>query len=296
MGTSKNAAYALLILAVCLWGTAGTVSSIAMDEGASVTQLTAFAFVISSLVFLPLVALFDRQSLRIKRKDFPEFLMFSIAAGVFLNLAFFGAIHLTSVTLTIVLNFSYPSIVTVASFFLFGEKMSLGKILALPLTFTGCVLVALAQDLGEGISFGVLGILLGLGSACGSAAYYLWGKKLEERYSPITVVLYLFVLSAIMLVMVANPISLANASIPATAWIFIFVLALFPGIIGFATSMIALKHIEASKASIVSSIEPVIAVALAFAILSEKVTSVQLVGVALVFIGVLLLRLERNAV
>ncbi|MGQ9586954.1 MAG: EamA family transporter [Thermoplasmata archaeon] len=73
MRISKNAAYALLILAVCLWGTAGTVSSIAMDEGASVMQLTAFAFVISSLVFLPLVALFDRQSLRIRRKDIPEF-------------------------------------------------------------------------------------------------------------------------------------------------------------------------------------------------------------------------------
>jgi drug/metabolite transporter (DMT)-like permease len=78
------------------------------------------------------------------------------------------------------------------------------------------------------------------------------------------------------------------------AWALIFAIGLFPGTIGFVVSMVALRHIEASRASIVASIEPVAAVILAFLVVSEKITAFQGVGVALVFIGVLLLRISKK--
>lgn len=291
---SVNAAYALMVVAVAMWATAGPFAVLAFDEGVNVMQMTTFAFLIGSVMLLVLIAVLDPASLRIRRRDFLPFLIFSLVAGVFLNLCWFGAIDLTSVTITVILNYSYPSIVTVASVFLFKERLTGAKLMALPMTFLGCVLVAGGQDLAEGLSFNTYGVLLGLGSAAGTAAYYLWGKKFEETYSPNTIILYLFLFSAVVLVLMANPIELARTSLSGEAWMWIFQVAIWSGVVGFLASMVALKHLEASKASIVASIEPVFAISMAFFILAEEVSTVQLAGVALVVTGVFLLRLGRR--
>jgi len=294
MNITKNKAYGLLTLAVCLWAASGTISTLAMDEGVSVVELTTFGFIFASAVFLPLVAIFDSKSLRINRKDIPTFVAFSFVAGVLMNLAFFGAISETTVAIAVILNFTYPSIVTVAAVFVFKEKLSTQKLMALPLTFLGCVLVAGSPLLEGGISVGWLAIGLGLLSAIGTATYYLWGKKLEEKYSANTVVLYLFGLTTIMLVIAANPISLARSEITDKAWILIFMLSVLPGIVGFVLCLIALRHLEASKASIVSSVEPMVAVGIAFVILSEGVTAIQLAGVVITVVGIVLLRVGKS--
>ncbi|UCE80305.1 MAG: DMT family transporter [Methanobacteriota archaeon] len=291
---TKNGAYVLLILAVCLWATSATISTLAMDEGVSVIELTTIGFIFASIVFFPLVAMFDRKSLRIDRRDIPTFVVFSFIAGAMLNLAFFGAISETTVAIAVILNFTYPSIVSVVSLFIFKERLSTQKLLALPLTFFGCVLVAGSPLIEGNISVGWFAVGLGLLSAVGSATYYIGGKKLEEKYSANTVVLYLFMLTTIMLVIAANPVSLLHVSFTTNAWLLIFMLAVLPGILGFLASLVALRHIEASKASIISSIEPMLAIGMAFVVLSEGVTAIQLAGAAVTVIGIILLRLGKS--
>lgn len=290
MTISKNSAYALMIIAVAMWATSGPFAELAYRENATVIEVTAFAFLIGFLILLALVAIFDRKSLRIEAKDFLPFIGFSLVAGVLLNLAWFGAIDQTGVAITIVLNYSYPSMVTIASVFLFKEAFTTQKALALPLTLLGCVLVAGGEEIGQGLSFNWLGVGLGLASAVATAVYYLWGKKFEEKYSPNTVVLYLFAISTIFLVAFANPFELAKTSISGAGWFWILNVAFWSGVLGFIPSMVALKHLEASKASIVASVEPVFAVVLAFVLISEGISLVQVAGVGMVVFGVVLLR------
>ncbi len=287
---TKNTAYALMVVAVAMWATSGPFAELAYREDATVLQVTTFAFIMGTLILLALIAVFDRPSLRIRRKDIFPFIGFSLIAGVLLNLAWFGAIDETSVAITVVLNYTYPSMVTVASVFLFKEKFTAQKALALPLTFLGCILVAGGEDIETGLSFNWYGIGLGLASGVATAVYYLWGKKFEESYSPNTVVFYLFAISTAFLVVAANPIELAKTSLSSSAWFWILNVAFWSGVVGFVPSLVALKHLEASKASIVASIEPVFAVVLAFIMLSEGIGIAQIAGVALVVLGVALLR------
>ena len=202
--------------------------------------------------------------------------------------------RLTGVATAVILLYAYPSIVTIASVFLLKEKMTRNKALALPLTFIGCVLVAGAQDFEEGLSFDTVGIALGIYTAVAGAVYYIWGKKFLDKYSANTVILYMTVLSIPGLVIMANPLELVNTSLSADAWLLIFAIGLFPGTIGFVVSMVALRHIEASRASIVASIEPVAAVIIAYLVVSETINAFQGLGVALVFIGVILLRISKE--
>jgi drug/metabolite transporter (DMT)-like permease len=95
-------------------------------------------------------------------------------------------------------------------------------------------------------------------------------------------------------VLISGAGALAAISLSAEAWVLIFLIGLVPGTIGFVLSMVALRHIEASKASIVASIEPVAGVAIAVVAIAEKVSSLQTIGVALVVSGVILLRLAHR--
>jgi DME family drug/metabolite transporter len=216
--------------------------------------------------------------------------VFSLITGTFFALAWYMCVDMTSVATAVILLYAYPSIVTVASVFTLGEKISAQKALALPLTFGGAVLVAGAQDFEAGLSFDIAGIALGVYASVGAAVYYIWGKKFLDKYSANTVILYMTVLSIPGLILLTLPFGLLADPIPGDAWIWIAALGFFPGTVGFVVSMVALNHIEASKASIVASIEPVAAVAIAFVVLSQEINALQAFGVALVFGGVLLLR------
>jgi len=292
---SKNVAYGLMAIAAIAWATSGTLTELSLDAGAEVLQITALSYVFSAAILLPVILLFDPKSLKIDTKDLVPFLVFSLVTGTFFSLAWFFCVEKTGVATAVILLYLYPSIVTIASVFLLKEKLTFQKSLALPITFAGAVLVAGAQDFAEGLTFDMVGVGLGIFAAAAGAVYYLWGKKFLDKYTANTVILYMTLLSIpglfLISVTLMEPLKLFGQGLSGSAFLWIFLLGLIPGMIGFVISMFALGHIEASKASIVASIEPVAAVIIAYLVLSQKINTLQTVGVALVFIGVLLLRM-----
>ncbi len=293
MTITKNVAYVLMALAALTWATSGTLTVLAIDEGATANIIALYSEIFSVAMFLSVVVALDRQSLRIRRSDFVPLLVFSTVTGALFSVAWYHCIDLTSVTTAVILLCSYPSIVTIASIFVLGERMTLAKAIALPTTFIGCILVSEAYDL-EAIRVNALGVGLGIFTAFGAATYYLWGKKFLRRYSPYTVALYFSVLMLPGIIILTNPAESLVPSISPRAWLLVFLIGLIPCTVGFFISMVALKRIEASKASIVASLEPVMAVALAVIIVAEVVNGFQMVGVALVIIGIVILRMVRR--
>jgi drug/metabolite transporter (DMT)-like permease len=291
---SKNVAYVMMAVAAVMWSTSGTFTELALDEQAAVMQITVFTYVFSALILAPAIMVFDRKSIKIDRGDFVPFFIFSLITGTFFAVAWYACVDLTGVATAVILLYAYPSIVTIASVFFLKEKMTPQKAIALPLTFIGAVLVAGAQEFEEGLTFNVLGVALGIYTAIAGAVYYIWGKKFLDKYSANTVILYMTVLSIPVLVVIGLPFDLASSQISTLGWVWIFLSGLIPGTIGFVVSMMALNHLEASKASIVASIEPVAAVAIAYLVLSQTINVLQGVGVALVFFGVILLRLSSK--
>ncbi|MGQ9588049.1 MAG: DMT family transporter [Thermoplasmata archaeon] len=294
MKISKSTAYAFMIGAAIMWATSGIFTILALQEGATWLEVTVFNVIFAALILTPLIAILDPKSLRLKKEDFVPFLAYAVVTGTFFLIAWFWCVERTGVTTAVILLYGYPSIVTVASIFTLGEKLDRQKMAALPLTFVGAVLVAGGANIEEGLTFDLLGVGLGAYAAASAAVYYLWGKKFLDKYSPNTVVLYLTLLTIPGLVIIANPFELVETSLSLDAWLYILAVGFFPSTLGFLFSLIALEHIEASRGSIVASIEPVAAAIMAVVILSEKLNEIRAIGVALVFIGVLMLRLTRN--
>ena len=293
MKVTKGMAYGLMAAAAVLWATSGTLTTLAIDEGATANQVAVYAAVFSVVVLLPAIHILDRPSLRLRRKDFPAMLLFAVLTGSIFSLAWYHCVDLTSVTTAVILLYSYPSIVTLASVFLLKEKLTVAKAIALPLTFIGCLLVSGAYDL-ELVRLNLVGIGLGVYTGVAAAIYYLWTKKWLVTYSANTVALYLAILTVPGVVLLAEPLTLLDTPLTTDAWLLIFLIGLLPGTVGFVISMVALKHIEASKASIVASIEPVAGVMLAVLVISEALEWLQVAGVVLVVAGVLMLRIAHR--
>jgi drug/metabolite transporter (DMT)-like permease len=293
MKISKNLAYGMMAFAAVMWGTSGTLTVLAIDAGATANQIALFGTLASAVILVSILMVLDRGAFKIRTKDLPALTVFAVITGTLFSLAWYNAINLTSVSTALVLLYSYPSMVTVASVFLLGEKMTTSKMVALPLTFLGCVLVAEAYDL-EAIRLNIWGVALGLFTAFAATVYYVWAKKLLLVYSSNTLALYMTLLMIPGLLLAVNPFSIIDNPLSLDAWLYIFLIGLLPGTFGFVVAMIALRHIEASRASMIAGIEPVSGVILAVIFIAESVDALQTIGVVLVIAAVFILRFTQK--
>jgi drug/metabolite transporter (DMT)-like permease len=194
------------------------------------------------------------------------------------------AIVQTTVTTAVVLLYTAPAFVTVIAWRLWGETLDARKLVALALAFGGCALVARAYDLTRlGLNLG--GIACGLGAGLTYALFTIFGKVVVKRYSPWTGLTYQLLFGALFLA----PLQTWAAFTPLIefpqAWFFALALALGPtlGAIWFFAA--GLANVPASNASILATIEPVMASVLAFVLLGERLEVWQMVGGVMVVLG-----------
>ena len=279
-----------MMLAAMIAAANASITVLALRSGAHPTEITFFGFVFASLIYLAFLGVVDRGSLTIKGRLLAPLLVFSFITGTLANLTWYMAIERTSVAIAVGLYYTYPSLVTIGAIYLLGEKLNLQKGLALPMTFIGAFLVAGGAGLNNRLSFDIFGVILALFTAVAGAVWYLWGKRLLMKNSANTVVLYTFLLSIPTAALIANPIRIAQTSLSSVAWILILMMGV-QSVVIYILSMVALKHIEASKASIITSIEPAVAVMIAYFVAAQTITGIQSVGIVLVFLGLMVLGL-----
>ncbi len=125
----------------------------------------------------------------------------------------------------VVLLYTAPIFVVILARVLYGERLTIRKIISLILAITGCILVVGLYQPGNLLVNG-LGILFGLGAGFTYALYNIMGKQVATNYSPLTIVVYLMGLGALFLFPL-RPLSLLSvASSPPRAWLLLLVLAM----------------------------------------------------------------------
>ena len=127
------------------------------------------------------------------------------------------------------------------------------------LAFTGCVLVSGVA--GEGVS--AAGLLIGLGSGVGYGLYSILGTVALRRYSPYTVTTYTFLLAAVGSWLICRPADLiaklAAAANTSALILLCCLTALVTAVIPFLAYTLGLRSVEASRAGILATVEPMVA-------------------------------------
>jgi len=226
-------------------------------------------------------------------------LLFFAAYGFFgialFQFAYFAAIERTTIAVAVALLYTAPAFVVVLSWLGGREPMDGTRLLTLALVLSGTFLVtgAVRLILTGAAAVSAAALAFGLLSGLTYGLYTLFGKRALDRYDPIETVLYAFVFGALFLAIAAPPWRPVLAH-PDQVPIFI-VLGLLPTAGAYVLYISGLRHLTAGTASILASVEPVVAAVLGATLLDEAIGLDQAVGIGLIVGAGVLLTRRRNA-
>jgi len=250
--------------------------------------LSAARAVVSTLIATAFLTLRRRELLKVRGRDLPFLAVFGILGLAMVHFAYFKTISLTGVATAILLEYLAPVIVLVFSVTLLGERFTLALPSAVTLSVAGCALMvgALGPD---GLVVPREGLIWGLSSAVFFAGYSLMGKYASGRFAPWTLLTYgLGFASMFWLIVLGGPGPIITLLSDWRAAAAVLALAVVSTIIPFGAFLKALNMIEATQASVTSTVEPVIAGVVAWFIFGEHLSALQLLGGVLVVAAVLL--------
>ncbi len=292
---TKRRSYINIILAGVLWGVIGLFLNILLDAGFTRLQVTLIRMGTAAAGLAVYTFAKDRKLFKIKLRDLWCFLGTGLVSVLLMNIFYFRAIESTGLSVAAVLLYTSPVFVTLMSALFFKEKLTAKKLVALPVTVLGCVLVTGLAG-GASVCASVPGILSGIASAITYALYSIFGRcALNRGYSPVTVSLYTFIFSAlgalplVLLEGAAFPSVLIPSSALASLGIGI-VSCLLPFL--FYTK--GLSNIETGKASIIVTVEPLTATVAGAIAYCEPFTAAKIAGMVLIFASIALLSVEKK--
>jgi drug/metabolite transporter (DMT)-like permease len=284
----ENSGYLLVATASILWGTMGILGKLAFAYGIDPVTLIALRLLISSLTILAPVTLFRRELFRIQRRDMSRLLVLGVFGTALQRIAYFYAVDLTTATMAAILFYTYPIFVTIYSSLFLREKVTLSTVFAMVLTFSGAALVVKAYEPAR-LNASLSGVIFGVLSSITFAVYFLTTKKLRNRYTNWTLILYGDGIGALTLAPIIFLSFSPIVNYPQQLWLLVLTIAWFPSLLAYLLYSYALKHVDSSRGSILSVIEPLSAAVFSATILRENFEALQIVGVALSLTGVILL-------
>ena len=287
----KNALY--IIAAGILWGLIALFVTELSAAGYTSMQVVSLRVFFAAVMLVAFLLVKDRSQLKVRLRDVPLFLGTGLLSIVFFNFCYFEAIKVIGgAAVPALLLYTSPIFVMAISLVLFKEPLTARKIAALILTLAGLVFVTGAFSGGETLS--LYAILLGLGSGLGYALYSIFGKFLVGKYSATTITTYTFVVAAVFSVPFSGvlgnlgPLVAQGALVPALA------LSLISTVAPFLLYTKGLQGIEAGKASILATVEPLVAAVVGVVCFHEAMTAAKLVGMVLIFAAVVVLNLPAR--
>ncbi len=285
----------LIILAGCFWGSMGIFVRRLSTFGFSPIQIVALRITVAALVFSLVLLIKDRSGFRIAWRDLPLFLGLGFGSILFFTVCYFSAITVMPLSTAAILLYTSPIWIMLMSMLFFREKLNRIKLIALALAFAGCVLVSGIS--GDGLT--LTGLLLGLGSGIGYGLYSILGTIALRKYSPYTVTTYTFLFAAAGSWLVCQPadmISKLSAADHLTGLLLFCVLTgLVTAVIPFLAYTLGLRTVEASRAGILATVEPLVATLVGILVFSEPLTLLSGLGIVLILAAVILLNRKQHA-
>ncbi len=292
----KNKLAILAVLAAgSLWGMMGIFVRRYNSLGLQTMDIVTIRAV-GTAMFLLLFSLVKNRALpRIKIKDLWCFLGTGIGSIAFFNFCYFKTITLTSLSVAAILLYTAPAMVLILSRILFKEKLSVQRIAALVLSTAACVLVS--GVIGESITLTPVGLLIGLGSGLGYALYSIFSRYAIQRdYDSFTITFYTFVIAGIASLPLADLGKVATAAVGSGLFMAFFTVAfaLVSTILPYLLYTYGLSHMENGKATILSSVEPVVASLIGIIFYAEAISWDVAAGVVVMLLAIGLCNLNKK--
>lgn len=284
-----------IILAGCLWGSMGLFVRRLGAMGLDSMEIVELRSILAVILLFAVTALRTPQQLRVTKRNLIPLVCSGVFSIIFFNYCYFSTIRLLNLSAAAILLYTSPIFVMLLSIPLFHEKLTARKLLALAMAFAGCCLVSGIASASQRLS--LQGILLGLGSGFGYALYSIFSRvSLNQGLGSVTITDYTFLFAALAGAFLTDFSQYAAAfsefgiEFVLLGVVYTVVTTVLPYLLYTA----GLSQVENGPASILASVEPVVATILGFVVFSETPTLQAFLGIILVLAALVLLSVKKS--
>ncbi|MBO0959644.1 EamA family transporter [Neobacillus sp. MM2021_6] len=279
--------YMMTIAGAVCWGLIGLLIAPLYARGFTAWDVVAIRGIFTFVILILVMTAFYREQLRTRLKDH----LFFACAGIFsialFNFFYFEVFSQSSLSLAVTLLYTGPLFVTILSRIFFKEPLTIRKGWALALAITGCAFVVGLLPFGQD-EIQMKTLLMGILSGFCYALYSIFSKPVTKRYSALTITTYTFLYTSLFMLLTSDIRNKLDQFQYIDVWVSAVLLALVATVAAFLLYTSGLKHLEASKASILATMEPIIAVITGVLFLGEHLRGWQVLGIALVLYSAIL--------
>lgn len=299
-------AEAFLILGAVTFAFNGIISKLVLAGGLSAWRLTQIRCSGAFLILLVYVLLRKGSHLKTTRAELPWLAAYGVIGFAAVQVGYFIAIARMPISIALIIEFTAPIWIVLYIRFIRKKAVPAMMWLSLGLGFSGLLLVG---QVWRGLTLNGIGLIAAFIDAFALATYFLLGEKLIAKRSTDTLTVwglgFASLVWAIFTPLWSFPVHIftrqinllgtfKNYSLP--GWVLILWIIVMGTILPYVLVLSGLKQLSASTSSVIGMLEPVVAGGFAWWWLSEVLTPIQLIGGAVVIVGIILADRARRQV
>jgi drug/metabolite transporter (DMT)-like permease len=258
----------------------------------------------AALILLAYILLKDKSQLKATRSEIKDLIIFGVIGIAAVTSFYFFAIKYLYVSVALIIEFTAP--IWIVLYLKFVKKKSVPPTMWVGITFAFSGLILISQ-IWSGSSLHPLGVFVAFLDALALALYFIFADRLSQTRSSISLITWGMSVAAIFFALIlpwwnfpfeflTDTYSLQGelSAHSAPGWALILWIVVIGTVIPYLLTVTAIRELSASTSSVIGMIEPIFAGAIAWWLLSEAFTTIQLIGCAVVLIGIYFADKARN--
>jgi drug/metabolite transporter (DMT)-like permease len=280
----------MVLVSAASFGTLPILVKYAYAAGLTPLQVLGYRFLFAAVGLHALTLVQGQHAGRLGLSRAVLFLLLGAIGYAAQSTAFFTALCCLSASLVELIAYVYPSLVTIGAWLFLRRAVGGRQALALALSFGGVALLVGGVRLQAGLP-----LLLALASPVLYACYILFSERLMRGSSALaaSAMVHTGAAATLLVLLLASggPLIPGNPA----GWPVVALLALVPSMIAISLLLAGLPLIGAPRAALISTVEPVVTLTLAAALLGDRLAPAQLLGAAAVILAVAAIHLPGRA-
>lgn len=290
----------LIVISSACFGSGGPAAKAVLAAGFGPLQVAQARAALAAVVLMTALALLRPAALVVRRDEWPLLLGYGLLAFCAIQTCYVLAVSRLPVGVALLLEYTGPVLVA-----LWVRVVRRTVLPAATWVGAGLALVGLAlvTQVWHGFRLDALGTAAGLAGAAGLAAYFLLSERgvTGGGRDPLGLVAWGALIGTVPLTLLAPPTSFPYAALanPARlgrwhppAWVPLLWLVLVSTVAAYMVGVAALRYLSAQVASVLATMEVLMATAAAWLLLGEALGPAQLAGGAVLLSGVVVVQLR----
>lgn len=291
MITSRG--YVMVAAAALCWGLSATAAKVLLTTSVDTILLVQTRATFAAIVLAIIMFAFRRDLMRARLRDIGRMSLLGLIGVAGANFTYYYAIREGSVATAIMMQYTAPLLVMGYATWTGEELLTPSKVFAACVAITGCVLAVG----GPGATVGTMtrnGFISGVLSSVTFGFMTVYSRHLLQRNNVWTVTLYSLTAASVFWLLVNPPWVIAARNPAPMTWFALAGMGMISILIPHSLYFSGLRHVVASRAIIVSTLEPIVAMTSAAVIVGEGLSGMQAAGAGLVIVAIIMLQIRRE--